>query len=239
MKDQFFADKRDYFKWDFLEDLLSGCRHLKTFTNITMLTPPDDSTEGNLKKYEQGQRRENLYKFLQKCLTDSKQRVSEMEGYFQGRRFKYSPVQAPYNYESREEYFGSISIPDEKLQDALVFFDPDIGLEAGSMSYMRRVGISKYLFNDSLSAVTQRASDDSVIVVYQHLQRDKNRFWDDIEERCSRFRDRVNAKRAAFLTDRDIVFLATSREQEVSLEMSKIVVAYAHRHGLDCGELSS
>ncbi len=241
MKDQYFADKRDFFKWDFLEDLLDGCAELKSFTNITMLTPPDDSREGNLRAYELDHRREPLYNFLQGCLTDEKQKVSEMRRYFQGKWFSYYPhpdsAGSPYSYESRQDYFGSI--PQDKLQQALVFFDPDIGLQAGSMSYMRRSGISKYLFDESLREVARRISDHSVIVVYQHLQRDRNRFWDDVEERCGRFRDLVGAKGAGFLTDRDIVFLVTSRDPTVRLKMSNIVVAHAHKHNLDSGELAA
>lgn len=209
-----------------------------------MLTPPDETKEGNLNRYEPGHRREELYKFLQTCVSEGKRTVSEMRRYFQREGLDYYPhrdsVQEPnsyYSYECREEFFNSV--PAQKLKQALVFFDPDIGLKVGSQSYMRRTGISKYLFDESLSAVAHRVSDDSVIVVYQHLQRDRNRFWDDIEERCSRFRDLVGAKGAAFLTDRDIVFLTTSRKQEVRLEMSKIVVTHAHRHGLDCGEITS
>jgi hypothetical protein len=211
VKDQYFADKRDFFKWDFLEDLLDGCTELESFTNITMLTPPDGSREGDLKTYEPGHRRKQLYDFLQGCLKGGRRRVSEMRTYFQCKRFSYYPHrdddQSPYTYESREAYFGGV--PADKLQRALVFLDPDIGLNAGSMSYMRRNDINTYLFDESLSALARRTSDDSVIVVYQHLQRDRNRFWDDVEERCCRFRDSVEPRGAAFLTDREIVFLAT------------------------------
>jgi hypothetical protein len=135
VKDQYFADKRDFFKWDFLEDLLDGCPELKCFANITMLTPPDDSKEGNLKAYEVGHRREALYKFLQSCLIEGRQKVSGMRDYFQGKRFSYFPyrdsAETPYTFESRDDYFAKI--PQEKLQQALVFFDPDIGLQAGRM----------------------------------------------------------------------------------------------------------
>jgi hypothetical protein len=240
VKDQYFADKRDFFKWDFLEDLLDGCAELRRLTNVTMLTTADDSGEGALKPYEVGHRREPLYKFLKGCRTDSKQRVSEMRRYFQSKRFTYHPhrdsAENPYTYESREDYFGEL--PEDQLQQSLVFFDPDIGLQVRSMSYMRRSGISKYLFDESLKAVAGRVSDDSVIVVYQHLQRNRNRFWDDVKERCDRFRDLVGAKGAAFLTDRDIVFLASSRKPDVRLKMSNIVVTHAHKHDLDCGELT-
>jgi hypothetical protein len=241
MKNQYFADKRDFFKWDFLEDLLAGCPGLATFVNVVMLTPPDDSREGNLKGYACGDRREPLFRFLQECLANGKQNVSEMRTYFRGKPFAYYPhgdsLENPYSFDSREEYFGSI--PNDMLARALVFFDPDIGLEAGSMSYMRRSGISKYLFLDSLRSVTLRASDDSAIVVYQHLQRDRNRFWDDVEDRSNRFRAAVQATGTAFITDRDIAFLAASRDPQVRLKVSNAVVAHAHKHGYDCGELAA
>ena len=240
MKNQYFGDKRDFFKWDFLEDLLEAIPELKTFTNITMLTAPDETNQGRFRDYPQGRRREGLYNFLQNCRVAGQQRVSEMQGYFRG-RIAYFPygdtVQTHYTYESRHEYFDNI--PDQKLQHALVFFDPDIGLNVDNESYMARVGISKYLFIESLSAVATRASEDSVIVVYQHLQRDRNKFWDDIEDRCGRFLKAVDARGAAFITDRDIAFLTTSRDATVRLIMSKAIVAHAHKHGLDCGDLAT
>lgn len=241
MKNQYFADRRDFFKWDLLEDLLTGASELTTFVNVTMLTPPDDSREGNLKGYDCGNRREPLFRFLHECLAGGKQNVSEMRRYFEGKPFKYYPhgdgLENLYCYDSRESYFGSI--PNEILQRALVFFDPDIGLNAGTPSYMRRSGISKYLFEASLKSVALRASDDSAIVVYQHLQRDRNRFWDELADRCNRFRDAVQAKGAAFITDRDIAFLATSRNPQVRLKMSNVFVAHAHKHGYDCGDLAA
>lgn len=235
MKNQNFADKRDFFKWDFLEDLLTSCLELTSFASITMLTPPDDSREGNLKDYVCGNRREQLFQFLQGRLSEGRQSISEMRRYLQGKPFSYYPhrdnLDSAYSFDTRDDYFGSI--PNDKLQHALGFFDPDIGLNAGSLSYMRRSGISKYLFVESLQSVARRASNDSVIVVYQHIQRDRNRFWDDLEERCNRFREAVKAEGAAFLTDRDIASLATSRNPQVRLKMSNAVVAHAHKHGLD------
>lgn len=240
MKEQYFADKRDFFKWDFIEDVVAGCLVFTTFTYIGMLTPPDDTKEGNLKKFDVGDRREPLFRFLQACVAEGCQRVSEMRGYFQGRRIAYRPYgdepNAHYSFEAREKYFSNI--PSADLQAALVFFDPDIGLKAGRESYMRRRGISKYLFDESLAAVADRASDDSVVIVYQHFQRDRSRFWDDVEERSERFRKAVGANGAAFLTDRDIAFLATSRDQKTRLQLSTAILTHSHKHRLDCGELA-
>src|SRR5687767_1894009 len=110
MKDQYFADRRDFFKWDFLEDLLDGCEQLKTLTNIVMLTPSDNPKEGNLKIKKQGSRRERLYKFLQSC-SGSKRRVSAMRNYFkdkEDKRIQYHPHEIPYEYKHRKEYFKKV-----------------------------------------------------------------------------------------------------------------------------------
>ena len=64
MKDQYFGDKRDFFKWNFLEDMLGGCKDLRLLTYVAMLTAPDDSKEGNLNKYDAVNRRESLFTFL-------------------------------------------------------------------------------------------------------------------------------------------------------------------------------
>lgn len=241
MKDQYFADKRDFFKWDFLEDLLEGCPELSTFVNVSMLTPPDDSREGNLKGYGCGNRREALHRFFTQCLEDKRQKVSELRNYFQGKPFEYYPycdsMECPYCFDSSEKYFGSV--PSDKLRQSLVFFDPDIGLNVENLSYMRRSGISKYLFRESLKSVAGRASDDSAIVVYQHLQRDRSRLWDELEDRCERFLGAVQAPGVAFITDRDIAFLATSRNPQTRLRVSKAVVAHAHKHGCDSGDLAA
>jgi hypothetical protein len=239
MKDQYFGDRRDFFTWDFLEDILDRCVELKSFTNITMLTLPDTTGEGGLKDYACEQRREKLHKFLQSCVMEGKRSISEMRRYFRDKRYEHFPyrdcVASPYAYESRDEYFNGV--PTTMLHKALVFLDPDIGLNVGSPSYMRRSGIDKYLFDTSLSVLSQRVTDDSAIVVYQHLQRDRTRIWDDIEERCGRFCVHVRAQGVSFLKDNDIMFMATSRDARIRLNVSNTIVAHAHLHGLECGEL--
>ena len=241
MKDQYFADKRDYFKWDFLEDLLCGCPQLQTLTNITMLTRNDPTHEGNQTKYSQGNRREKLYVFLQRCLKDNQRKVHQIRKYFRHSRFQHYPYRddshSYYKYDSRKEYFCSIEA--EKLSRSLVFFDPDVGLQVGTIAYMKGAdgkGLDKYLFNESLSVVSQRCSNDSAIVVYQHLQRNKNRQRNDVQERCGRFRIIVGSASAVFLRDRDIAFLVTSRQPTIYRQLKATVEEHAQRHGLDWDE---
>lgn len=162
-----------------------------------------------------------------------------MREYFVSRGVEYRPIgdtsDQYYSYATREAYFRTI--PDSSLQGAVVFFDPDIGLNAGSDSYMRRVGIDKYLFHEDLRGLSPRIGDSSVVVVYQHLQRDRSRFWDDIEDRCLRVCSALGTSGASFVTDRDVAFLVTARDSVIRLAGARTIVEHAHKHGLDCGEL--
>ena len=209
-----------------------------------MLTPDDETNQGKLIKYKQDDRRKNLHEFLHDCLKPGERCITKMRKYFQDRRFVYYPyrdkIHSTYKYDSRKEYFCGID--PQQLQRALVFFDPDVGLQVGTIAYMKGKdgkGIDKYLFNESLYVVSQRASNDSVIVVYQHLQWNRNRRRDDVKERCDRFRMIVGSTSAAFLTDWDIAFLVTSRKPSVYRKLTATVDAHAQRHGLDWGEITS
>lgn len=107
---------------------------------------------------------------------------------------------AVYTYNDRDAYFTRV--PTEMLQAGLIFFDPDIGLQWGSQSYMKQQGIDKYLFEDSVRAIADRSSDNSVIVVYQHLLWNKARFWPDVEERTRRLQTLITASFSMFLSDK-------------------------------------
>jgi len=162
-----------------------------------------------------------------------------MREYFASRGVEYRPIgdtsEEFYSYTTRQTYFRAI--PDSSLQQAVVFFDPDIGLNAGSDSYIKRVGIDKYLFDEDLRGFSSRIGNSSVAVVYQHLQRDRSRFWDDIEDRSLRVCRALGTSGASFVTDRDVAFVVTASDSEIRLAVARTMVEHAHKHGLDSGQL--
>jgi hypothetical protein len=106
-----------------------------------------------------------------------------MREYFRGRGISYVPWgdERPYfTSAGRDTYFRAI--PDEQLQEALVFFDPDIGL-------ISKAPTLKHLSFDELTTIRDRTSADSLAVVYQHFQR-KPEFW---ETMATEIRGRMGA----------------------------------------------
>ena len=133
MKNQYFGDKRDYFKYDLIIDLAS-CLQIPCFTNIVMLTRSDESDDGKFTRYKPGKRNRNLYEFLQDSVKKQCRRVSRLREFFGAleKGIEYLPYRDDIFFEGRwrDEYFNSI--PPEWLEKAVIFVDPDIGLKPRS-----------------------------------------------------------------------------------------------------------
>jgi len=56
MKHQYLADRRDLFKYELLLDILVAVRSLERLTFVSMLTPDDQTGQGELITIEPGNR---------------------------------------------------------------------------------------------------------------------------------------------------------------------------------------
>lgn len=169
MKDQYFGDARDYFKYESLEELWASVSGLRRLVCIWMLTPPDDSGQGDV-RFVTRQELPALTTFLSQHIDAGDRRVRHLRSYFRERGIEYLPWgdEPPFfTSRSRRSYFRDI--PQRQLQRALVFFDPDIGLSDHPHD-------TKHLSFDELIQVHNRMDSNSVTVVYQHRQR-KRGFW--------------------------------------------------------------
>lgn len=233
MKHQYFADRRDFLKYELLLDLANVYSLPVRLLSLLMLTPNDDSAEGSVKTYEQGLRRRELFVFLKSCLAAGNRDVSRLRAFMRQVGVDYYPCRddAYFTDAARSDYFvaGAAAARDHSV----IFFDPDIGLETGTRNYMCRNGLEKYLMYADVSIVANAAPRDAVFVVYQHLQKHKGRVRADIKDRCLRLCHAVGSSSTAFVTDRDVAFLVTSRSTR---SVTQAVLAHGGRHGLECGE---
>jgi hypothetical protein len=172
MKNQYFGDKRDYFKYDVLERLAADMPDVQQLTCVWMLTPPDTTGQGRVPFVADAELPE-LTAFFRSRLDSGdrdRTRVGEMRAYFEGRPFRffsYRDDREDFGLSTRAEYFASI--PDEALRRSVVFFDPDNGMEPGS-------GNEKHLRFGELAGVQARMDEASVAVVFQYARRLAD-FW--------------------------------------------------------------
>ena len=175
MKNQYFGDRNDYFKYDLLISL-AGQLAAKRLSVIWMLTEDDRSGSGQMIDYGKGAGDTGLYRFLQKSLKEGVRNVVRLDEYFKeaGHEFEYYPYGAerPFLHRDRATYFGGI--PKEDLEDAVIFLDPDNGLEVKSTGDGNG---DRYVTYDDVASVYSRMGNGSILVIYQHLPRVHRKFF--------------------------------------------------------------
>lgn len=170
MKDQYFGDARDYFKYDVLESVLLADASLDQLTCLWMLTPPDATGQGRVPFVPDPELPE-LTRFFRERQDPTRRRVAEMPTYLtrRGHRvFSYRDDRADFSNRARSNYFGEI--PATALNAALVFFDPDNGLEPTRAN-------EKHLLYSELVGVFDRMDAASVAVIFQYFRREPS-FWE-------------------------------------------------------------
>ncbi|HMD86857.1 MAG TPA: hypothetical protein VKO18_19375 [Terriglobia bacterium] len=172
MKNQYFGDKRDLFKYDLWLEIAKSLG-IKTHTFIPMLTPSDSSQQGGRIPAEAENYSEAIFNFLAHCrkhpnAPDEKRRnIKRLRAFFRCQSLKYHPYRDTeyLKHDSRDEYFSSV--PKEMLECAAILIDPDIGLE-------RKGGLGKkqpekYVKYTEIACLANRCSEGSVILLFQFL----------------------------------------------------------------------
>lgn len=167
MKNQYFGDKNDFFKYDFVLTLMENIIQIKTFTFIPMLTENDESDDGTLVNYT-GNRRKDLEIFLKKCVINKEREVSKLSDFMKNKKFEYNHYKDTeyFKHNSRQEYFNGIK--KEMLKATVILLDPDNGFEISSM---RKSKGNKYLKYSEVEQIYDKMGSDSVVIVYQHIPR--------------------------------------------------------------------
>lgn len=134
VKQQYFGDARDYFKYDVLERLASDLGAIGRLTCLWMLTAPDGTGQGRVRFIDDPELPELTEFFRERLASNNplRRRLGQMRSYFANRPFafvSYRDDRDDFGRGTRAEYFAHV--PDEALQRAVVFFDPDVGMEPG------------------------------------------------------------------------------------------------------------
>lgn len=169
MKNQYFGDVKDLFKYDIVEWTIRRVPSLDRFTFITMLTPNDKRGDGNKLDYSgrAGCLNERLVNHLSECIDAGKRNVSEIRSYYgeQGIDIHIYGENKHFTNIVRAEYFADID--SELLENSLIFVDPDNGLEVTHSN-------ERHLLYSEAVDLFDRMSKDSVLVLFQHFRREKH-----------------------------------------------------------------
>lgn len=231
MKNQYFGDKRDLFKFDLLLDLMeSGC--FRQLTYVPMLTRGDATGQGKLAAKDGVGHRPTLFSFLSERRSARELDIRHWREYFsQVKGIVYRPYRDDhddYSFEGRNKYFGGIDA--DVIEGACILVDPDIGLQRRTRSYMGQRGLNKYLFVEDLARLFER-SRNAVIIIYQHLQKDARhrliQIGSDVEVLCKS----LCLKAVPFIRDGDLAFYAVSRDESLVRSVAATFFSHAEKIG--------
>jgi hypothetical protein len=237
LKNQWFGDRRDYFKFDLWLEVAENVRGIRKLTYIPMLTP-------SVAPYEKGKRRESLYAFLQSWHLPQCRSVSRLSDFLAGARLEYYPYrgsdESGFQDGSWDAYFRDIE--EEWLRDAAILIDPDTGLRPKTSRRLENP--EKYVTCANVANLLCRSSGNSVVLVFQYLQRNAERRRRDLAEKVRDLNSEVGSEgldceRFRWIVERtkkglgDLAFFLAPINFQMAGELDRVLKAYAEKHGLE------
>lgn len=222
---KYFGDSRDYFKYDLISSVLQGMG-INNYVFVPMLTDHRDDNEGNkLPKHMEG-KSASLYSFIKDCHSKD---LNHWEKWFCEIGINYKTVQpvndAFFRDENRSNYWKAFS-KHLQTEDALVFIDPDTGLESGSQSYLRMMGREKYILNNEIAHLYMLLDASSVLMIYQHLPMNKHIHEDAVIKKVEQLQAKSGGNLACAYREDDLAFIFIAKNPNLFRRLYRILVEY-------------
>ncbi len=166
MKNQYVGDLNDFAKYQ----LLRICATVFEQIVVAWMLTADDglgdgAKVGYLQRAAWRDADPELFDGLAALVGEGQRSVAAVEAAQLLPRCSFAAEPVPPTIEQRGPYFDAIAA--RASESALVFFDPDNGLEVASVPKHRRAA-QKYLYLDELAPFTEAGSS---LLIYQHFPR--------------------------------------------------------------------
>ena len=226
MKNQYFGDDRDVFKYDLARTLVDGVPSLHRFTFIPMLTPPDDSGHGDVVKRSTsapGSGNSELVDYLDSCRDADRRNIAEISKYFNRKGVDiptYIHKEGCFlDHYDRSSYFEGLDV--STLESSLVFLDPDNGLEIQDSS-------EKHLLLDELRDLYERMGDESVLMFFQYRPPFK-KHSDLVLEKSARLYE-MGIGMPLVVAESDVSFFLFTKDRKVRVEAARVIAQYCEEY---------
>ncbi len=227
---KYFGDKYDYFKYDLITAVFKQSS-LRQYVYVPMLTEHRDDNEGKTLPINHGGKSEELLKFMVGCKHKS---LKHWEIYLTNHVQSYRTIEPVdrkfFSDRNREDYWNTCcSVLNAK--NALVFVDPDTGLESGNLAYQIKMGREKYILNNELEFLISEIDPSSVLMLYQHLPRNKDQHHSGTENKLRQVRTRKGPVHACAYREEDLAFIFISKQPALHSEIKRLIASYHANSG--------
>lgn len=227
---KYFGDSRDYFKYDLITKLLkSGVASNYAF--VPMLTNHRADGEGNKTPKHIGGKSSELLSFIDRC--DSKD-LEHWELWLKPLVEEYVTVH-PVNSvffedKARNKYWEKYEAI-LKIKNALIFIDPDTGLETGKPSYLKKMGREKYILNEEIEKIFQALDETSVLMIYQHLPNNKHIHEESVHKKIKQAIKASGCPLILAYREDDLAFLFIAKNDAILLALREFLESYHENSG--------
>ena len=232
MKNQYFGDVRDLFKYDLIEFFLKE-RSLSEFAFIAMRTENTNKKEGNKRDFllaakncRPGTKNEKLMEFLMlyncKKTEPSERDIRDVVKYFEPKGIEVRIHDTLFKHDSRRGYFEQLKSPTMGiLSSPLILVDPDIGLQVGTSS-------EKHLLYDDVKGLYYKnMKRDSILMIFQYLPHDRSILEYLPSGRANTLKENLGlGYPPLYISDNEICFLFLTQDDNLRKELVKILSKY-------------
>ena len=223
MKNQYFGDNRDLFKYDLvLQIIKEGLA--KHFTFIPMLTPDVPSSKNAKREGEQRNRsrakagRENrdLRKFLDRFSDKNKRDIKHLNVWFKKSRIKAVTLRNYFSHADRVKYFREAS--KILLPKSVICVDPDVGLE-----FEVRKPKEKHILYSELTDLYKQMDNDSLLMVFQFIPRKKRETY--FPRICGELKQKLGSP-PIYISDNQIAFFFLAKDSSLRNSLGNTLYGY-------------
>lgn len=224
MKNQYFGDDRDLFKYDLITMLIEEVPSLHRFTFIPLLTPDDDTGHGDIadrRDKAPGSGNPRLIEILDSCRESGRRNISEIHRYFEEVGIPtYIHKEGCYlSHNNRGGYFAGLT--NGALENALVFLDPDNGLEV-------KESCEKHVLVAELVDLYERMGTNSVLMFFQYRPRLKPRA-DLVMDASARLYE-LGLGVPLVVAENNVAFFLFAKDKESRDHMAGAIANYTRRY---------
>ena len=237
MKNQYFADTRDLFKYDLIAELIKYNPSFRNVTFIPMLTKDDSSQHGSKIDYSRAKAgiiNKNLVSFLRDCLKRKRRNIKEIKRFFSDNKLNRKILFTIYksdeylNKNNRNSYFDDIT--PNLLSNAVILLDPDTGIE-GTCTPKKS---DKHLKYSEISEIYRKMNRGAVLLIFQFIPRvNRNKYF---KRSGNELKKRIDYKLPIlFISDSNVVFFLLSKTRQTNGISNKIIKGYSAKYNLIAG----
>ena len=220
MKNKYFGDTRDLFKYDLILRITQEMISIHRFLFIPMLTRDDNNSDGSKTDYTKakaGTQNKGLMSYLKDCVNKNRRNITEIEPYFESNGVEIYIHKELFIHKNRRDYFSRVKVKKEFFSNSLVFVDPDIGLEIQQSK-------EKHFLYREAKDIYDYMDRNSILMIYQHIPReDRKRYFC---RRANELRKYVTEDWPIHISDSEIIFFLLTKSGEVKDQLQRTINKY-------------